>query len=63
MSVERRRGGGGVCRWGVGGAAGWVGFPGSTGSNFFDCLVADRVVAPPELATYDSFNERLLYMP
>eukprot|EP01052_Picozoa_sp_SAG31_P029866 SAG31_NODE_3009_length_4790_cov_2.862503_3_plen_315_part_00 len=26
---------------------GWIGFPGSTGSNFVDCLLADRVVAPP----------------
>eukprot|EP01051_Picozoa_sp_SAG22_P002764 SAG22_NODE_126_length_18820_cov_10.207788_11_plen_373_part_00 len=42
---------------------GWIGFPGSTGSNFVDCLLADRVVAPPELARYETFNERLLYLP
>ena len=42
---------------------GWIGFPGSSGSNFVDCIIADRVVAPPELARYETFNEKLLYMP
>lgn len=39
----------------------WLGFPGSTGAECFDALIADRVVVPPHLEQY--YSERVLALP
>jgi predicted O-linked N-acetylglucosamine transferase (SPINDLY family) len=39
----------------------WLGFPGTTGADFIDYIIADKTIAPPEHAPY--FSERLIYMP
>ncbi len=39
----------------------WLGFPGSSGSDFFDYLIADVTVAPPREA--EMFSETLAYLP
>jgi len=39
----------------------WLGLACPTGAKFFDYLLVDRVVAPPETRPY--FTEKLLYMP
>ncbi len=39
----------------------WLGFPGSTGGDFFDYLIADSIVAPP--AEAEMFSETLAYLP
>ncbi len=39
----------------------YLGFPGTTGAEFIDYAVVDRVVAPPEEA--GDFSERLIHMP
>ena len=39
----------------------WLGFPGSTGANFIDYVIGDRVVTPLEDAAH--FNEKIAQMP
>jgi len=39
----------------------YLGFPGTTGSNFTDYLIADRVVLPPEQQCF--FTEKIVYLP
>ena len=39
----------------------YLGFPGTTGADFFDYIVADPIVAPPDTARY--FSESLVYLP
>ncbi len=39
----------------------WLGYPGTTGADYIDYLVVDRVVAPP--AHRHHFSESLLYLP
>jgi protein O-GlcNAc transferase len=39
----------------------WLGYPASTGRGLNDYVIADRVVAPPELAA--DFGEALVWMP
>ena len=36
-------------------------YPGTTGADFLDCLIADRFVVPPALAP--AFSERIKYLP
>lgn len=40
---------------------GWLGFPGSSGADFFDYLLTDRIVTPPEQAPL--YSEQLAYLP
>jgi protein O-GlcNAc transferase len=37
----------------------WLGYAGTTGAPFIDCLIADRVVAP----NAEAFSEKLAYLP
>ena len=39
----------------------YLGFPGTTGADFMDYIVADRHIIPPENQKY--FNEKILYLP
>ncbi len=39
----------------------YLGFPGTTGSDFFDYTIVDAIVAPPETSKY--FGETLVYLP
>lgn len=39
----------------------WLGYPGTMAASYYDYLLADRVVVPPELAGY--YSEKLAYMP
>ena len=39
----------------------YLGFPGTTGSDFFDYTIVDELVAPPETSKY--FGETLVYLP
>ena len=41
--------------------ASWLGFPGTTGAAYFDYLIADPVVAPPDEAAH--FTETLALLP
>jgi predicted O-linked N-acetylglucosamine transferase (SPINDLY family) len=41
--------------------ASWVGFPGSTGADFIDYAIVDRVVVPEDRAS--TFSESLIWMP
>jgi len=41
--------------------AGWLGYPGTSGAEFMDYLIADRIVAPPEDQPF--FSERLVHLP
>ena len=41
--------------------AGYLVYPGTTGADFLDYLIADRFVIPPELA--DAYTERVRYLP
>ena len=41
--------------------AGYLGYPGTTGSRFFDYILCDRVVTPPEEAEF--YTEKFVYMP
>lgn len=39
----------------------WLGFPGTMGAPFFDYLLSDHFITPPEVAAY--YTEKLLYLP
>lgn len=39
----------------------WLGFPGTTGGNFIDYLIADRIVVPKKEAEF--FSEKIIYLP
>src|SRR5262249_13474772 len=39
----------------------WLGYPGTTGCSFFDCVIADEVVIPSEDARF--FSERPFHVP
>lgn len=39
----------------------YLGFPGTTGADFIDYILADAVVAPPEQASF--FSEEIVYLP
>lgn len=39
----------------------WLGFPGSTGADCIDVILADRIVIPPELEEF--YSERVLTLP
>lgn len=39
----------------------WLGFPGTTGTDFIDYVIVDKIVVPPEEQKY--FSEKLLYLP
>ena len=39
----------------------WLGFPGTTGADFLDYIITDRIVTPREHAQY--FSEKFVYMP
>ncbi len=41
--------------------AAWFGYPGTTGAAFYDYVIADRIVAPPEHAGY--FSEAICRLP
>ncbi|HDS16522.1 MAG TPA: tetratricopeptide repeat protein [Proteobacteria bacterium] len=38
----------------------WLGYPGTTGADFIDYLIADQTVIPPEEQRY--FSEKILYL-
>jgi predicted O-linked N-acetylglucosamine transferase (SPINDLY family) len=40
---------------------GWLGFPGSSGADYFDYLLTDRIVSPPDQAAF--YSEQLAYLP
>jgi len=39
----------------------WLGFPGTTGADFLDYIITDKIVTPPDHAPY--FSEKCVYMP
>lgn len=39
----------------------YLGFPGTSGADFFDYVITDKIVSPPEEAPY--YSEKFLYMP
>ncbi|HWA42792.1 MAG TPA: tetratricopeptide repeat protein [Hypericibacter adhaerens] len=39
----------------------WLGFPGSTGARFFDYVLGDAIVTPPEAQSY--FTEQIVRLP
>lgn len=39
----------------------WLGFPGTTGADFLDYIVTDKILSPPEHAAH--FSEKFVYMP
>lgn len=39
----------------------WLGYPGTSGADFIDYIITDRVTSPIELA--DQYSEKLAYMP
>ena len=39
----------------------WLGLAGSTGANFFDYIITDKIVTPPEEKQF--YSERFVYMP
>lgn len=39
----------------------YLGFPGTTGADFIDYLICDKIVAPPEVAP--CYSEKLVYLP
>jgi protein O-GlcNAc transferase len=39
----------------------YLGFPGTTGANYFDYIIADKIVAPKEEARW--FSEKLVHLP
>jgi protein O-GlcNAc transferase len=41
--------------------ASWLGFPGTSGADFIDYIITDRIVSPPEHEEF--YSERLVYLP
>lgn len=39
----------------------WLGFPGTTGADYIDYILTDRVVTPPSEAKY--YSEKIVYLP
>jgi protein O-GlcNAc transferase len=39
----------------------YLGFPGTSGADFIDYIITDRIVSPPNHARY--YTEKLVYMP
>ncbi|NJL58361.1 MAG: hypothetical protein HC887_00635 [Desulfobacteraceae bacterium] len=39
----------------------WLGYPGTTGADFFDYIITDKIVSPPEHEPY--YSEKFIYMP
>ncbi len=39
----------------------WLGFPGTTGADFMDYILTDRIVSPPNHAPF--YSEKLIYLP
>jgi protein O-GlcNAc transferase len=39
----------------------YLGFPGTTGADFFDYIITDRIVTPPDAVTY--YSEEFVYLP
>lgn len=39
----------------------YLGFPGSTGADFFDYIITDKIVTPPHTAQY--FSEKFIFLP
>jgi len=39
----------------------WLGFPGTTGGNFIDYLIADKIVIPEKESKF--FSEKIIYLP
>ena len=39
----------------------WLGFPGTTGGNFIDYLIADKIVIPKKESKF--FSEKIIYLP
>lgn len=39
----------------------YLGFPGTTGADFFDYVIVDKIIAPPSVAKY--YTEKFIYMP
>jgi len=39
----------------------WLGFPGTTGADFIDYLIADKIVVPEEETKY--YSEKIVYLP
>ena len=39
----------------------WLGYPGTSGANFMDYIITDRVTSPYELRS--QYSEKLAYMP
>jgi protein O-GlcNAc transferase len=40
---------------------GWLGFPGSSGADYLDYLLTDKIVTPPDQAPH--YSEKLAYLP
>jgi protein O-GlcNAc transferase len=39
----------------------WLGFPGTTGANFIDYILTDRIVTPPQVQEF--YSEKFVYLP
>jgi len=39
----------------------WLGFPGTTGADYIDYIITDRIVTPPTEAKY--YSEKIVYLP
>jgi len=39
----------------------WLGFPGTTGADYIDYILTDRIVTPPSEAKY--YSEKIIYLP
>jgi len=39
----------------------WLGFPGTTGADFIDYILTDRIVTPPSEVKY--YSEKIIYLP
>ena len=39
----------------------YLGYPGTSGANFIDYIIADRVLIPPELEVH--YNEKIIFLP
>jgi predicted O-linked N-acetylglucosamine transferase (SPINDLY family) len=39
----------------------WLGFPGTSGGDFFDYIIVDKIIVPKKAAVF--FSEKLIYLP